>query len=280
MVFAFSAPDEQALSKKRTTDTIALPCGNGSGHPNTFEPRLMSDPIYLMAVLGAIVAIAEWLGRRPAGNWLGVAIITLILGILLATVGVIPTITNAPPLYGYLVTVGAPVAIFLLLLDVHLGALKRAGLPMLAAFGIGSAGTIIGILTAFWLTDADAWLGRYAAPVGGMYAATYIGGSPNLIDRGCAPLRGNRRAGAVRRCERRRWHRRHALARCAAHGSPAAGHPRRQPRQRDRHIRRVFGGLVATIRAVADERHVGSHRRALHEWVAATVRNSDSHRSA
>ena len=140
----------------------------------------MSDPIYLLAVLVAVAAIAEWLGRRPAGSWLGGAIITLILGILLANVGVIPTITNAPPLYGYLVSVGAPVAIFLLLIDVHLGALKRAGLPMLAAFGIGSAGTIIGVLTAFWLTDADAWLGRFAAPVGGMYAAMYIGGSPNL----------------------------------------------------------------------------------------------------
>jgi uncharacterized membrane protein len=95
-------------------------------------------------------------------------------------VGVIPTITNAPPLYGYLVSVGAPVAIFLLLLDVHLGALRRAGLPMLVAFGIGSAGTLVGVATAFWLTDADAWLGRFAAPVGGMYAATYIGGSSNL----------------------------------------------------------------------------------------------------
>jgi uncharacterized membrane protein len=140
----------------------------------------MSDQIYLLAVLGAIAAIAEWLGRRPAGRWLGGAIITLILGILFANLGVIPTITNAPPLYGHLISVGAPVAIFLLLLDVHLGALRRVGLPMLAAFGIGSAGTIIGVLTAFWLTDAGAWMGRFAAPVGGMYAATYIGGSPNL----------------------------------------------------------------------------------------------------
>jgi len=95
-------------------------------------------------------------------------------------VGVISTITNAPPLYGYLISVGAPVAIFLLLLDVHLGALRRAGLPMLVAFGIGSAGTLVGVATAFWLTDAGAWLGRFAAPVGGMYAATYIGGSANL----------------------------------------------------------------------------------------------------
>ena len=140
----------------------------------------MSDPIYLLAVLAATAAIAEWLGRRAVGRWLGGAIITLILGILLANVGVIPTITNAPPLYGYLVSVGAPVAIFLLLLDVHLGALRRAGLPMLVAFGIGSTGTLVGVATAFWLTDADAWLGEFAAPVGGMYAATYIGGSSNL----------------------------------------------------------------------------------------------------
>ena len=67
----------------------------------------MSDPIYLLAVLGAIAAIAEWLGRRPAGSWLGGAIITLILGILLANLGIIPTISNAPPLYGSLVSVGA-----------------------------------------------------------------------------------------------------------------------------------------------------------------------------
>jgi uncharacterized membrane protein/uncharacterized protein len=140
----------------------------------------VTDPIYLLAVLVAVAAIAEWLGRHPAGSWLGGAIITLILGILLANAGVIPTVTNAPPIYGYLVSVGAPVAVFLLLLDVHLGAIKRAGLPMLVAFGIGSAGTLAGVATAFWLTDAGEWLGQFAAPVGGMYAATYIGGSPNL----------------------------------------------------------------------------------------------------
>jgi uncharacterized membrane protein len=140
----------------------------------------MSDPIYLLAVLAATAAIAEWLGRRAVGRWLGGAIITLILGILLANAGVIPTIRNAPPLYGYLISIGAPVAVYLLLLDVHLGALKRAGLPMLAAFGIGAVGTLVGVATAFWLTDAGEWLGRFAAPVGGMYAAGYIGGSPNL----------------------------------------------------------------------------------------------------
>ena len=140
----------------------------------------MTDSIYLLAVLCAVAAIAEWLGRLPAGRWLGGAIISLLLGMLLGNIGLIPTVANAPPLYEYLISVGAPVAIFLLLLDVRLQALKRAGLPMLVAFGIGSVGTLVGVATAFWLTNADEWLGRFAAPVGGMYAATYIGGSANL----------------------------------------------------------------------------------------------------
>ena len=140
----------------------------------------MTDTIYLLAVLCAVAAVAEWLGRLPAGRWLGGAILSLLIGILLANVGVIPTVSNAPPLYKHLIAVGAPVAIFLLLLDVRLHALKRAGLPMLVAFGIGSVGTLVGVATAFWLTNADQWLGRFAAPVGGMYAATYIGGSANL----------------------------------------------------------------------------------------------------
>ena len=140
----------------------------------------MTDSIYLLAVLCAVAAVADRLGRLPAGRWLGGAIISLLFGILLANVGLIPTIANAPPLYEYLIAVGAPVAIFLLLLDVRLQALKRAGLPMLVAFGIGSVGTLVGVATAFWLTNADEWLGRFAAPVGGMYAATYIGGSANL----------------------------------------------------------------------------------------------------
>ncbi len=140
----------------------------------------MTDSIYLLAVFCAVAAVAEWLGRLRAGRWLGGAIISLLLGILLANVGLIPTVANAPPLYGYLIAIGAPVAIFLLLLDVRLQALKRAGLPMLVAFGIGALGTLVGVATAFWLTNADEWLGRFAAPVGGMYAATYIGGSANL----------------------------------------------------------------------------------------------------
>jgi uncharacterized membrane protein len=140
----------------------------------------VTESAFVLFVLGAIVVSADWLERRPAGRLVGGAIIALLLGMLLANLGLIPTVTEGPPLYGYLIGIGAPVSIFLLLLDARLASLKRAGLPMLTAFGIGAFGTLIGVATAFWLTGAPGWLGEQAAAVGGMYAATYIGGSANL----------------------------------------------------------------------------------------------------
>ena len=81
------------------------------------EKLPITDPIYLLAVLCSVTAVAEWLRGLPAGRWFGGAIISLLLGILLANVGLIPTVANAPPLYEYLIAVGAPVAIFLILAE-------------------------------------------------------------------------------------------------------------------------------------------------------------------
>ena len=49
----------------------------------------MTDSIYLLAVLCAVAAVAEWLGGLRAGRWLSGAIISLLLGILLANAGLI-----------------------------------------------------------------------------------------------------------------------------------------------------------------------------------------------
>jgi uncharacterized membrane protein len=140
----------------------------------------MSDPVYVFFMLCAVAATAEWLAQRGPGRKLGGAMIALGLAALLANLGVIPTASNAPPLYGQVVAIGAPVSIFLMLLGVHLAALRRAGGVMLAAFALAAAGTMVGVTVAFWLTDASEWLGRFAAPLGGMYVATYIGGGANF----------------------------------------------------------------------------------------------------
>lgn len=141
---------------------------------------VVTESAYLLFALGAIAAVGDWLGRRRIGRWIGGAIMTLILAAILANLGVIPTATQAPPLYRHLVAIGAPISIFLLLLDIRLDTLKRAGLPMLTAFAIGAIGTLVGVATAYWITGAHEWLGDKSAAVGGMYAATYIGGSLNL----------------------------------------------------------------------------------------------------
>jgi uncharacterized membrane protein len=140
----------------------------------------MSDTLFIVAVIAAATAVAEWLGQQPGLHRVGGALMVILLGALMANLGVIPSASDAPPLYGLLISVGAPVSIFLLLLRVDLRALRRAGLPMLAAFALGAVGTVTGVLAAAQLPGADAWLGEFAAPLPGMYVATYVGGSANF----------------------------------------------------------------------------------------------------
>lgn len=140
----------------------------------------MSDPLFVFAILCAAAALAEWLGNRGIGRRIGGILIVIALGAVLANTGVIPSSSNAPPLYGQVLTLAAPLSIFMLLMDVNLVSLKQAGGRMLGAFLIGSAATMTGVLCAFWLTDARTWLGEFAGPISGMYVATYIGGSANF----------------------------------------------------------------------------------------------------
>jgi uncharacterized membrane protein len=140
----------------------------------------VTDQFLLLTVLCVCVALADTLSRHSVGKHVGGAIIVIAIVALLANLGVVPTATQAPPLYGQLLSVGAPVSIFLMLLDVHLAALKRAGGLMLTAFFLGAVGTIAGVFIAGWLTGIDQWLGEFSAPLMGMYTATYIGGGANF----------------------------------------------------------------------------------------------------
>ncbi len=135
----------------------------------------------ILAVILAAIALAQWLAGKPVLRKIGGALLVILLVALLANLGVIPTYSaTPPPVYGQLLSVGAPVSIFLLLLDAHLGALKKAGLPMILAFGLGALGTVSGVMGAAWLTGASSWLGDLAAPFTGMFVATYVGGSANF----------------------------------------------------------------------------------------------------
>ncbi|MEP6809160.1 MAG: DUF819 family protein [Chthoniobacterales bacterium] len=138
------------------------------------------DPVYLSTVLLLLVALAEWLARKRGFRLLGSALIVILAAAVLANLRLIPSSTDAPPLYDGIFTYLAPLAIFFLLLDVRLRDLRRAGLPMLILFGVGAATTVLGVIVGYHLIAPENRGVERAFAVGGMFAGTYTGGSVNL----------------------------------------------------------------------------------------------------
>jgi uncharacterized membrane protein len=140
----------------------------------------MSGTAWTLAVLAGTVLAADRLARTSFGRRLGAALIAIIVAAVLANVGVIPSASNAPPLYEAIFGVVAPIALFLMMLDVRLDRLRAAGKPMLIAFGAGTVGILAGVTLALAVTDAREVFGERLAPLAGMFAATYTGGGANF----------------------------------------------------------------------------------------------------
>jgi uncharacterized membrane protein len=140
----------------------------------------MHEPLFIIAALASIVACAEWLTRFRPGRLLGAALLSIVLGALLSNSGVLPKPSAEITVYGTLLGHAASLSIFLMLLEVRLAALRKAGAAMLGAFALGAAGTLLGVLGAYWATGIGSQLGSLGAPVAGMFVATYIGGSANF----------------------------------------------------------------------------------------------------
>ena len=137
----------------------------------------MHDPIFVAAVLAGCVLLSEWLARRTFLAHAGAALVVIVVAAIVANVGIVPTAGH--PIYDGVFTYVTPLAIFWLLLRVELRRVLQAGLPLLGLFFIGSAGTVLGVLAGMAILP-DAPFGDASAPIGGMFAATYIGGSANL----------------------------------------------------------------------------------------------------
>lgn len=140
----------------------------------------ISSPWALLVVLVATVAAADVVGRMGAVRKLGPAMIVILLGAVLANLGVIPSAAAGGPVYDQIFAIVTPAAIFLVLLDINLASLRKAGGTMIAAFLIGSLGVALGVIAAFWVLPMAATLGPQAPPFAGMFAATYIGGAANF----------------------------------------------------------------------------------------------------
>lgn len=142
--------------------------------------EFISNPLYVLTVLCLSVVLTEWLVQTTFCRHLGTALLVIVLTALLANIGVLPTASNASPVYDVIFSYLAPISIFYLLLGVNLRDLKEAGLPMLLTFLIGSAGTLLGVVTGMWVVSGQESLGEFYRAIAGMFAGTYTGGGINF----------------------------------------------------------------------------------------------------
>ncbi|HMS01837.1 MAG TPA: DUF819 family protein [Gemmatimonadaceae bacterium] len=143
----------------------------------------MSHPLALLAVLALVVVFAELLVRHTVARHAGTALLGILLTALLANMGVIPagSTADAPvPVYDAIFEYVAPLAIFWLILGVNIRHVLRAGVPMVALFLAGAAGTAAGALLAVRLLGGTDVLGAQQHAIAGMFTGTYIGGSINF----------------------------------------------------------------------------------------------------
>lgn len=141
---------------------------------------LFTDPLSIVTILVIAVALSDWLARRGIGRKIGAAVIVIAAGAALTNLRIIPPAGGGGPAYDPIFSVVVPGSIFLILLEVNLKALRRAGGPMLGAFALGAVGTCIGVLVAARLVPLAPMIGDKAGQLGGMLTGTYIGGSVNF----------------------------------------------------------------------------------------------------
>lgn len=140
----------------------------------------VSAPWALLVVLIITVALSDWIGRLGMARRLGPAMFVILFGAVLVNLGIIPSAAFGGPVYDQIFAIVTPAAIFLVLLDVNLVSLRRAGATMIVTFLVGSVGVMLGVLAAFAVLPLDAALGPLAAPFAGMFTGTYIGGAANF----------------------------------------------------------------------------------------------------
>ena len=141
---------------------------------------MIQEPLYILAFLSLLVVAAEWLCRKTVLKYLSSSLVVIILGAIFANLNLIPSASNASPVYDGIFAYVAPLSIFFLLLGVSLKNLKKAGLPMLISFFVGSVGTILGVVVAMQLVSLDEIFGESYQAIAGMMTGTYIGGSVNF----------------------------------------------------------------------------------------------------
>jgi len=138
------------------------------------------NPVYVLTVLALMVILSVYAAKTKWGKPLGAAFLVIVFTAVVANLKLIPSASNTIPLYDVIFRYLAPIAIFFLLLGANLKSIKKAGAPMIGLFLIGSLGTVLGILAAWYLVAPQDVLGDDGKVLAGMLTGTYTGGSINF----------------------------------------------------------------------------------------------------
>lgn len=139
-----------------------------------------NNPIYVLSILCLMVILAVYAGKTKFGKQFGAALLVIVFTAIIANLKLIPSASNSIPLYSAIFKYVAPISIFYLLLNVNLISIKRAGLPMIGLFLIGSLATTLGILISWFVLSPERVLGEDGKIIAGMLTGTYTGGSVNF----------------------------------------------------------------------------------------------------
>ena len=128
----------------------------------------------LWAALMFLAALGFWAERTRIGRNVSGAAVILLVSMALSNFGVLP---KSAEVYNVVWAWLVPLAIPLLLLKADLRRVISETRYMLVAFALGALGTLLGVL----LGHAFLPLGVEGPKLAGVFSATYIGGSMNMV---------------------------------------------------------------------------------------------------
>ena len=141
----------------------------------------ITNPIYVLSILCLMVILSVYAGKTRIGKQLGgAALLVILFTAVISNFKFIPSASNSIELYDIIFKYIAPISIFYLLLNVNITSIKKAGLPMVGLFVLGSIATTIGILISWFLLSPQEILGDDGKMIAGMLTGTYTGGSVNF----------------------------------------------------------------------------------------------------
>ena len=129
----------------------------------------------LAAILFGAGAFGLWAEGRGWARYFSGAVIAIAVTFAFSNLAVIPV---AAPIYDWVWSYCVPFAIPLLLLRADLRRILGESGPMVGAFALGAVGTVLGVLLIYWLLPLP--FGEDNWKLGGVFTATYVGGSMNF----------------------------------------------------------------------------------------------------